>query len=182
MAAVIAQPDNDLPRLLSADWWEEQGDTERGELVRVQLELAELRNRFDARGFRIGHRNKRVRDLMSRETALLDAHAGLWIEETGHRLAFHGYAEVEFRRGFIEVIVIGATDWDCAHESLRRVTPIREVEFLRPPLTWSGRSTAPYWPGQGRDIKFSIRANPNRPNPRRRPVQQRHLQYAEAIA
>lgn len=35
-------PDDDAIRLVMADWYEERGETERAEFIRVQLELAEL--------------------------------------------------------------------------------------------------------------------------------------------
>jgi uncharacterized protein (TIGR02996 family) len=38
--AVIAAPDDDLPRLVYADWLEEHGRAERAELIRVQCSLA----------------------------------------------------------------------------------------------------------------------------------------------
>lgn len=40
MNAIIAEPDEDSPRLIYADWLEEQGQAERSEFVRVQCELA----------------------------------------------------------------------------------------------------------------------------------------------
>lgn len=41
MAAILAEPHDDLHRLAYADWCEEQGATARAELIRLQLELAE---------------------------------------------------------------------------------------------------------------------------------------------
>ena len=38
--AVVKQPEDDLPRLMAADWLEEHGQPERAEYIRVQLELA----------------------------------------------------------------------------------------------------------------------------------------------
>lgn len=38
--AVCADPTNDLPRLVLADWWDEHGQPDRAEFVRVQCELA----------------------------------------------------------------------------------------------------------------------------------------------
>jgi uncharacterized protein (TIGR02996 family) len=38
--AVVKQPEDDLPRLLAADWLEEHGQSERAEYIRVQLEFA----------------------------------------------------------------------------------------------------------------------------------------------
>ena len=42
MAAILAAPDDDLPRLVFADWLEENGEAERAEFIRVQCELAKL--------------------------------------------------------------------------------------------------------------------------------------------
>ncbi len=42
LAAVLADPDDDLPRLALADWWEKNGQSERAEFVRVQCRIAEL--------------------------------------------------------------------------------------------------------------------------------------------
>jgi uncharacterized protein (TIGR02996 family) len=39
-AAVVASPDDDLPRLVYADWLEEHGDADRAEFIRVQCRLA----------------------------------------------------------------------------------------------------------------------------------------------
>ena len=39
--AIIADPDNDGPRLVYADWLEDRGQCARSELIRVQVELAE---------------------------------------------------------------------------------------------------------------------------------------------
>lgn len=40
VAAIEADPDSDLPRLVFADWLEDHGDPERAELIRVQCEYA----------------------------------------------------------------------------------------------------------------------------------------------
>lgn len=40
MAAILANPDDDAPRLIYADWLEEQGDSDRSEFIKVQCELA----------------------------------------------------------------------------------------------------------------------------------------------
>lgn len=40
LECVVSNPEEDLPRLVLADWWEENGQPERGEFVRVQVELA----------------------------------------------------------------------------------------------------------------------------------------------
>jgi uncharacterized protein (TIGR02996 family) len=40
VAAIKANPDDDLPRLVAADWLQEHGEDERAEWIRVSLELA----------------------------------------------------------------------------------------------------------------------------------------------
>ena len=44
LAAVLADPDDDAPRLIYADWLDEQGDCDRAEFIRVQCELARVPN------------------------------------------------------------------------------------------------------------------------------------------
>lgn len=39
MAAILAAPDDDLPRLVFADWLEENGEVDRAEFIRVQCEI-----------------------------------------------------------------------------------------------------------------------------------------------
>ena len=42
MPAVLANPEDDTPRLICADWLEEHGDEARGQFIRAQCELARL--------------------------------------------------------------------------------------------------------------------------------------------
>lgn len=42
LAAILATPDDDLPRKVYADWLREQGETERAEFIEVQCRIAEL--------------------------------------------------------------------------------------------------------------------------------------------
>lgn len=42
IASILAHPEDDLPRLVYADWLEENGDHERSEFIRVQCEICRL--------------------------------------------------------------------------------------------------------------------------------------------
>lgn len=42
LKAVCERPDDDLPRLVAADWLDENGESARAEFVRVQIEMAKL--------------------------------------------------------------------------------------------------------------------------------------------
>jgi uncharacterized protein (TIGR02996 family) len=85
--AILAEPSDDAPRLIYADWLEERGDP-RAEFIRVQVEMATLarplnrksmygnpmpqaRNRRDA---------ARFRELWGRQLELLTTHCTKWVE------------------------------------------------------------------------------------------------------
>ncbi len=39
LAAILAHPDEDTPRLVYADWLDEHNDPDRAEFIRVQVQL-----------------------------------------------------------------------------------------------------------------------------------------------
>src|SRR4051794_14065861 len=84
---IIAHPDDDTPRLVFADWLEEEGDGARADFIRVQIERARL-PAWDARQVR----------LRLREQALLDQHGKEWKRELPN---IRGVSWEEFRRGFV---------------------------------------------------------------------------------
>jgi uncharacterized protein (TIGR02996 family) len=85
---IIANPDDDTPRLIFADWLEEErGDSDRAEFIRLQIERARLPE-WDARQVR----------LRLRELALLEQHQREWKEELPR---IRGVAWDGFRRGFV---------------------------------------------------------------------------------
>jgi uncharacterized protein (TIGR02996 family) len=65
--AIIANPDDDLPRLVYADWLEEHGRPERAEFIRVQCELA-----------RVGFDPVRRRRLQKQARQLLHRYGERW--------------------------------------------------------------------------------------------------------
>jgi uncharacterized protein (TIGR02996 family) len=42
LATILAAPDDDVPRLVYADWLDDQGQSDRAEMIREQIELANL--------------------------------------------------------------------------------------------------------------------------------------------
>lgn len=86
LEAVIAQPDDDGPRLVMADWYEEHDEPERAEFIRVQIELAN-RDEYDPQ----------FAALTNRENELIREFGPQWkIPDLKCRQ--------EFRRGFVEYI------------------------------------------------------------------------------
>ena len=84
---ILAHPDDDAPRLVFADWLEEQGDSDRAEFIRIQIERARLPE-WDARQVR----------LRLRERDLIELHGQKW---KGELPSIEGITWEDFRRGFV---------------------------------------------------------------------------------
>ncbi len=138
LAAVLANPGDDAPRLIYADHLEERdgpGDAERAEFVRVQVELARLEG-VSVRPLLESARTRAVildavleyqRDgLRRRERELLQAHYPDWLprlipgeqviggpDGTG-RCIVAPFEGVWFRRGFVEQVACPLETWTGA--------------------------------------------------------------------
>jgi uncharacterized protein (TIGR02996 family) len=93
LQGVIEQPDDAAPRLVYADWLEENGDPDRAEFIRTQCQLAAL-----------PAADPRRPALEARERDLLAGHAREWAEPL--RGLVDGWA---FSRGFIERVDVEKT-------------------------------------------------------------------------
>ncbi len=145
LTAVVADPADDFPRQIVADWLEEQGEAERAELIRVQLELEVLRDRKDSLGREIGHRNsEKIKPLMEREKTLLyslelstlrgtrEQHWNRWYGWAPKELQrLHdgpsSYTTWTYQRGFIETVECLTEDWNLQGEAILKQCPISTV-------------------------------------------------------
>ncbi|MFO0842995.1 MAG: TIGR02996 domain-containing protein [Gemmataceae bacterium] len=84
LTAILADPDDDLPRLAYADWLDEHGDDGRAEFVRGQVELA-----------RTDWAEDRHAQLLARGRELEDRHRADWLAG-----APSGVVIGQFERGF----------------------------------------------------------------------------------
>jgi uncharacterized protein (TIGR02996 family) len=133
LASVRALPDENTPRLVFADWCDEQDDPERAEFIRLQVAISQS-----------APDDPKLGELRTRERELLAAHAIAWCAPLGLEPD-----ACEFRRGFIESVEISAGQFLEQAESLFRVAPLRHIHFLRatqhlPELAncpWLGRLT-----------------------------------------
>src|SRR5919201_2716601 len=127
LAAVCAHPDDDGPRLVYADWLEEQGGAAahaRAEFIRLQCRLAAgVCAPRDRRG------------LLRRERELLARHGGEWAAPLVPYLSTSPAAPVRygwaFRRGFVEVVDCDAITFAVLGDEMLRLAPIRSAR-LRP--------------------------------------------------
>src|SRR4051794_38085416 len=111
---ILADPDADGPRLVYADWLDEQGQSSRAEFIRVQCALAAL-----------PPDDPRVVALAARADVLLEQHRVAWSGPLA------GLAtRWDFRRGFPEVVRMEAKAFLARGDELFAAVPARHVELL----------------------------------------------------
>ncbi len=110
---ILEQPGDDAPRLVFADWLEEQRDP-RGEFIRLQCALAKSADAASQKKLR------------QREQSLLKEHGKRWSQ------SYSGIAErCSFRRGFVEGITVSTEKFlKHAHE-LFDWAPLRRIRLTQ---------------------------------------------------
>ena len=101
LSAILAHPDDDLPRLVFADWLDEHGDPARAEFIRLQCELA-----------RLPARARRRTALERREAELLETHKTGWTEG-----AFLGWLD------HAATLLEGGTRWQTPGDLAAAINP-----------------------------------------------------------
>ncbi len=158
--AVLANPGDDAPRLIWADWLEERdgpGDAERALFVRCQVELAQPHDKIRPSAV------LRFTGLLRRERELLLSHGHDWLRGIGIKTLSHDGGEseganyeivtgtekgsgvqVEFRRGFVEEVVCRLEKWTggvgAALVACQPVTTVRVTDrepYRSPGAGWS---------------------------------------------
>jgi uncharacterized protein (TIGR02996 family) len=157
--AILDAPDDDVPRLVYADWLDERGDAARSEFVRVQCELATCQLAQDPACVRAhsvethrlpdgrtgacgtcwdGHRR--------RERELLTGRGGDWspsrgfvrgrrhgwrLAESGPTVEWSDRTAVTFTRGFVSSVTLSWADWATHAKHLLAAAPIARVNRPR---------------------------------------------------
>jgi uncharacterized protein (TIGR02996 family) len=115
--AVLANPDDDTPRLVYADWLEENGDGPRAEFIRLQCQAAKRS------GWGPSRRQSAATD---REAIIEVVHGDQWQPEVPASVRRrHG----TFRRGFAALLRRDAEDWLTAPALYDPVTPVEGVDL-----------------------------------------------------
>ncbi len=94
MAAILASPDDDLPRLVFADWCDENGQPERAEFIRTEIEMAQIAP--DGDGTQPLAESLAYLKLQHRATQLWNDHRDKWYP----KLLVGRFDRCETRRGF----------------------------------------------------------------------------------
>ncbi len=117
LRAVCESPDDDVPRLVFADWLEENGEAERAEFIRAEIELDRQPGYPDDFGIEYERLNDK-----------LTAYLSKW--EWRRELAIYGDVEVVWRRGFAEIIRCDTQEWLGSAAAVLSSHPVRTVEFI----------------------------------------------------
>ena len=123
---IRAYPDDDAPRLVFADWLDEQGDP-RGDFIRVQVALAQLEREDAAAGDRPRRleRGELRANLTARDLALRAKHEEEWTAP------FRRYAtRPRFHRGFVEEVNVDAHNFVRHAPELFTAGPLRHIYLL----------------------------------------------------
>ncbi|HVL15136.1 MAG TPA: TIGR02996 domain-containing protein, partial [Gemmata sp.] len=105
VAAIVASPADDTPRLVFADWLEENGRPARAELIRLQCRLEPDRERFDDDAINVLHR--RVNHLLcSSEPGrqAIEDQEQRWFQTASGRSWIDAPLTLHWRRGFVETV------------------------------------------------------------------------------
>jgi uncharacterized protein (TIGR02996 family) len=127
LRAIIAEPGEDLPRLVYADWLDEVEDSDRSELIRIQIKMAHgATDKLLATQQRLLGLGGGICQLR-RDWALPAAIREDWPHESG------GW---EWHRGFPEVWHCPLALWQAHGTELRAAGPITQVLLIdREPYT-----------------------------------------------
>jgi uncharacterized protein (TIGR02996 family) len=115
LRAICANPDDDLPRLVYADWLDERGDP-RGEFIRVECELPHLASE-----------DPRRRQLHLRDCELIRLHKERWVGMIPELVRRHLAGYWDFRRGLLEVLAIDAAALVGEAAAYVRCMPISQL-------------------------------------------------------
>lgn len=121
LQAILAEPEEDAPRLIYADWLEEHGgpvEQDRAEFIRVQIELA--------RGTEPG---PRTRKLQAREKELWKRRQSAWQKCLPPHLRKR---TLPFQRGFLEELSIRPESWVKHAHKLFGQNPIYRLHLSFP--------------------------------------------------
>src|SRR5262245_33896443 len=117
LQAITEAPDDDVPRLVFADWLQDEGDADRAEFIRVQCALA-----------RIEADDPERPRLCRREDELLAAHREEWLKADLPAWARPGAA---FRRGFVAHVAAQVLVFAQRGAALFARAPVISIKALR---------------------------------------------------
>lgn len=120
LATICDEIDNDTPRLVFADWLEENGDHQRAEFIRAQIRLARWTQKPGVDRDRL--------ELVWRSRELLAIHGDRWRQEISPIIR-----EVNYERGFPILIACWAFEFLQVARDLFEAAPFRRLRLTAGP-------------------------------------------------
>ncbi len=126
LKAVLAAPDDDAPRLKYADWLAANGQPERAELIRIQIELARLEEAAEPDADPTPEEDR----LYERAEELVAEHAWYLGMPEIPGVEWGGGPHHGFERGFMAYATVTDADTFCARMGdVFAVAPVAEVKI-----------------------------------------------------
>lgn len=158
--AICADPHDIGTRLIMADWLEERGEAERGEFIRVQVELAEgprsyracweNESKIKADAERMDALRRRERDLLEQDGPPVWGTKSRMVGRVWMTVAYRWLGIpllhmdwYKFRWGFVEYVECRCADWLEHGPAIVKVQPVLEVYLTDPrdaALHWNVRA------------------------------------------
>jgi uncharacterized protein (TIGR02996 family) len=150
---ILANPDDDTPRLVFADWLEER-ENPHGDFIRTELQLDRVLNgspsrhalEYRARQLlcisdgRFRFEGKVSQELEARDNDLLSRCGARWVGPVAGLANYWG-----FRRGFVQEVGLSGRQFLKNAEDLFRFAPVMHVSFTKvPPVLVPTLTTSPY--------------------------------------
>ena len=141
LAAILANPDEDTPRLVYADWLEENGEPERAEFIRVQCELEPIRGLLSGpewlachlrRDWLIGRERKLWHQMPTARVLVPNGFKLVATVPHQPRFSFSKNGELpqiegEFTRGFVSHVTCSWQDWRDHAATILAAHPVERV-------------------------------------------------------
>jgi uncharacterized protein (TIGR02996 family) len=130
LAAIRDNPDDDTPRLVYADWLQENGEDDRAEFIRVECEQYGTRN------------NRRWDRLAERGEQILKKHRKAWLGPLARRGVVKSYF---FHRGFVTLLELSAAQFARHAKYVFAHHPAIDDVFLTAGGPWKACFSRPEW-------------------------------------
>jgi uncharacterized protein (TIGR02996 family) len=128
LSAIVANHEEDAPRLVFADWLQEAGDEERAEFIRDQIALERAYPKYRDEAFRELTFTPDTHDQYERTRRLLASNAQKWLAGFP-RGAGAAANDLVFHRGFPSSVQLTPNQWAEEGEWLRRWVPLEGVSL-----------------------------------------------------
>ena len=130
LAAIRENPDDDTPRLVYADWLQENSDEVRAEFIRVECEQ-----------YRATKQRRRAQ-LAGRAAKILKKHKKAWSGPLAQRGVVESF---ETRRGFVALLELSAAQFVRHAKAIFAHHPMIEEVYLTAGGPWKACFARPEW-------------------------------------